>query len=110
MVKERFEGGGFGRNQHFPHHHRFADGLAAARDAESEPDAEGREQNGDERAVQLEGVLDDDQAVLGELEGGDEEAADKTEDEDVAPHDGCEKYNEDSEEVVSPARKQKGRA
>jgi hypothetical protein len=31
-------------------------------------------------------VLDDDEAVFGVLEGGDEEAADKTEDEDVALH------------------------
>ena len=33
-------------------------------------------------------MLDDDEAVFGLLEGGDEEAADNTEDEDVAPHDG----------------------
>jgi hypothetical protein len=31
-------------------------------------------------------VLDDDEAVFGVLEGGDEEAADETEDEDVALH------------------------
>jgi hypothetical protein len=37
------------------------------------------------------------------LEGGDEEAADETEDKDVAPHDGVvKKYNGDGEEVVSP--------
>jgi hypothetical protein len=37
------------------------------------------------------------------LEGGDEEAADETEDEDVALHDGVvKKYNRDGEEVVSP--------
>jgi hypothetical protein len=33
-------------------------------------------------------VLDDDEAVFGVLEGGDEEAADETEDEDVALHNG----------------------
>jgi len=33
-------------------------------------------------------VLDDDEAVFGVLEGGDEQAADETEDEDVALHDG----------------------
>jgi hypothetical protein len=55
-------------------------------------------------------VLDDDEAVFGVLEGGDEEAAGETEDEDVAPHDGVvKKYNGDGEEVVSPARKQKSR-
>ena len=47
-----------------------------------------REEDGDERAVELDGVLDDDEAVFGVLEGGDEEAADETEDEDVALHDG----------------------
>ena len=33
-------------------------------------------------------MLNDDEAVFGVLEGGDEEAADETEDEDVALHDG----------------------
>jgi hypothetical protein len=42
---------------------------------------------GDERALELDGVLDDDEAVFGALEGGDEDAADKTKDEDVALHD-----------------------
>ncbi len=60
----------------------------SARDAEAEPDAEGREEDGDECAVELDGVLDDDEAVFGVLEGGDEEAADETEDENVALHDG----------------------
>ena len=46
---------------------------------------------GDQRAVEFDGVLDDDEAVFGVLEGGDEEAADETEDEDVAPHDGVQK-------------------
>jgi len=63
---------------HFPHHDRFADGFATARDAEAEPDAEGREEGGDERAVELNGVLDDDEAVFGVLEGSDEEGADET--------------------------------
>ena len=41
-------------------------------------------------------MLNDDEAVFGELKGGDEEAADETEDEDVALHDGVvKKYNED---------------
>src|SRR6202521_1928880 len=110
IGSDGFEGGGFRGDKHFPHHDRFADGFATARDAEAEPDAEGREEDGDERAVELDGVLDDDEAVFGVLEGGDEEAADETEDEDVAPHDGVvKKYNGDVEEVVSPARKQKGR-
>jgi hypothetical protein len=50
-------------------------------------------------------VLDDDEAVFGVLEGGDEEAADETEDEGVALHDGVvKKYNGDSEEVVPPRK------
>ena len=76
-------------DKHLLHHNRFADGFAAARDAEAEPDAEGREKDGDERAVELDGVLDDDEAVFGVLEYGDEEAAGETEDEDVALHDGA---------------------
>jgi hypothetical protein len=110
IESEGFEGGGFRGDKHFLHHDRFADGFATARDAEAEPDAEGREEDGDERAVELNGVLDDDEAVFGVLECGDEEAADETKDDDVALHDGVvEKYNRDGEEVVLPARKQKGR-
>jgi hypothetical protein len=102
IGSEGFEGGGFRGDKHFLHHDRFADGFATARDAEAEPDAEGREEDGDERAVELDGVLDDDEAVFGVLEGGDEEAADETEDEDVALHDGVvKKYNGDGEEGVS---------
>ena len=85
-------------DEHLLHHDRFADDFATARDAEAEPDAEGREEDGDERGVELDGVLDDDEAVFGVLEDGDEEAADETEDENVAPHDGVAKqYNGDGE-------------
>ena len=42
--------GRFRGDKHFPHHDRFAngfaDGFATARDAEAEPDAEGREEDG----------------------------------------------------------------
>jgi len=103
IGSEGFAGGGFRGDKHLPHHDRFADGFATTRDTEAEPDAEGREEDGDERAVELDGVLDDDEAVFGVLEGGDEEAADKTEDEDVAFHDGLvKKYNGNGVEVVSP--------
>ena len=81
------KGGGRG-DKHLFHHDGFADGFATARDAEAEPDSEECEEDGDERAIELDGVLDDDEAVFGVLEGGDEEATDKTEDEDVALHDG----------------------
>jgi hypothetical protein len=50
-------------------------------------------------------VLDDDEAVFGVLEGGREEAAYETEDEDVALHGGVlEKCNGDGEEVPLPER------
>jgi hypothetical protein len=110
IGSEGSEGGGFCGYTHFPHDDRFADGFATARDAEAEPDAKGREEDGDEPGVQLDGVLDDDEAVFGVLERCDEEAADETEDEDVALHDRVvTNYNRDVEEVVSPARKQEGR-
>jgi hypothetical protein len=82
------EGGrGFRGDKHFLHYDRFPDRFAPARDAPSQPDAEGREENGDERAVEFDRVLDDDEAVFGVLEDGDEEAAHETEDEDVTFHD-----------------------
>jgi hypothetical protein len=85
--------------------------LAPARDAQPEPDAEGREKDGDQRTVNLDGVFDDDEAVFGVLEGGDKEAADKTEDEDVALHDRVvKKYSGDGKEVVSPAENRKADA
>jgi hypothetical protein len=105
VGSEGLEGAGFRRDKHFPHHNRFADRFATACDAEAEPDAKGREEDGDESAVELDGVLDDDEAVFGVLEGGDEEAADETEDESVAPHDGVvKKYKRRRRGVVSPAR------
>jgi len=81
-------GWGLRGDKHFPHHDRFADGFTTARDPEAEPDAEGREEDGDEGAVELDRVLDDDEAVFGVLESDDEQAADQTEDEGVALHDG----------------------
>ena len=99
IGSEGFEGGSLRGDKHFPHHDRFADGFATVRDAEAEPDAEGREEDCDERTVEFDGVLDDDEAVFDVLEGGDEEATDETEDEDVALHDGIvKKYNGDGEQ------------
>ena len=91
---KRFGGAGLRGNMHFFHY----DGFATTGDAETEPDAEGREENGDQRAVKLYGMFDDDKAVFGVLEGADEETTDDSEDEDVAPHDGdVKKYNKNSE-------------
>jgi hypothetical protein len=56
-------------------------------------------------------MLNHDEAIFGVLEGGDKEAADKTEDEDVALHDRIvKKYNGDAEEVVLPDRNRKSEA
>jgi hypothetical protein len=53
-------------------------------------------------------VLDDDEAVLGVLEDGDEQATDETEDEDMALHEAVvKKYNGDGVEVMSPARERR---
>jgi hypothetical protein len=70
------------RGENFPRHDR----LAPARDAQAQPDAKGGEEDGNEGAIKFDRVLDDDEAVFGVLEGGDEQAADKTENEDVAFH------------------------
>ena len=101
IGREGSNGGGFCGDKHFSHH-GFSGGLAPARNAQPEPDAQGCEEDGDERDVDLDGVLDDDEAVFGVLEDGDEETADETKDEDVALHDGVmKKYNGGGEEVVS---------
>src|SRR5438270_6580094 len=53
---------------------------------EAEPDAEPREERGDETAVQLEGMLDDEVAVFDELEDRDQDAAEESIDPDGFPH------------------------
>jgi hypothetical protein len=104
IGSERFEGRGFCGDKHFSHH-GFARGFAPACYAQPKPDAEGRKEGGDERDVDLDGVLDDDEAVFGVLEDGDEETADETEDEDVTLHDGVmQKYNGGGEGVVGTVR------
>lgn len=86
-----------GGNHDLSHDHGFpsgfADGFAGAGDAQAEPDAEGGKEDGDQRSVKLNRVLEDHETVFGVLEDGDEEAADDTEDEDVPPHDGWKKYS-----------------
>ncbi len=87
IGNERFDGRGPSPDERFSRRD-FAGGSAPARDSQPKPDAEGREEDGDQRAVEFYGVLDDDETVFGVLEGGDEEPADETEDENVALHDG----------------------
>ena len=85
IAGEGSNGAGFCWDQHLPHHHALG-GFAPARNAQPEPDAEGREQDGHERTVDFDGVLDDDEAIFGVLEDGDEQTANQTEDENVALH------------------------
>jgi hypothetical protein len=82
--------GSLRRDSHFPHHNRFADNFATPRDTQAEPYAEDREEDGYNRGIDLDRVLDDDEAVFGVLEDGDEETADETEDEGVTLHYGSE--------------------
>ena len=63
--------------------------MARGRELVAEPDADDGEEDGDEGAVDLEGVFDDEEAVLDPLECGDEDAADQADDEDVALHGLC---------------------
>ena len=66
----------------FFHHNRFT----PASKTEAKPDAESGEQNGYESAIELDGMLDDDETIFGVPERDDDETADQTEDEDVALH------------------------
>ena len=111
IGSEGFERASFHGDEHFFDYNCFADGFTPACDAEADPDAEGGKENGNEGAVDLDRVLDDDEAVLGVLEDGNEEATGDTEDEDVALHDRVvKKYNGGGEEVDSRGREQKGEA
>ena len=56
------------------------DCFAGLGELDAEPDAEAGKDDGDESGVDLEGVLDDEELVLGPAEDGDEDAADETED------------------------------
>ena len=86
VGRKRLEGGRIRRNQHFLHHDRFADSFATPRDPQAEPDAEGRKKNSYQRAVDLDGMLDNNESVFSVLERRNQEAADETEDEDMPPH------------------------
>ena len=60
------------------------DFLARFGELDAQPDAEAGEDDGDESGVDLEGVLDDEELVLGPAEDGDEDAADEAEEQYVA--------------------------
>jgi hypothetical protein len=64
------------------------DFFAGFGELDAEPDAEAGEEDGDDGAIDFEGVFDDEELVLRPTEDGDEDAADEAEDEDVALH-GC---------------------
>lgn len=58
-------------------------GLAAG-ESQAEPDAEGSEDGGDEAAVDFKRMLDDEEAVFGELQDGDQETSGDAIKQDVA--------------------------
>ncbi len=62
------------------------DRFAGFGELDAEPDAEAGEEDGDKGAIDFKGVLDDEKLVLRPAEDGDEDAADKAENEDVALH------------------------
>ncbi len=64
------------------------DALLCAGQLQAEPDTKCRKGGGDEPAVDFDGVLDDEETVLGPFEQGDEDSANKTIEEDVALHGG----------------------
>ncbi len=55
------------------------DFLAGFGELDAEPDAEDDEDDSDDGAIDFEGVLDDEELVLGPAEDGDEDAADEAE-------------------------------
>ena len=57
------------------------DFFAGFGELDAEPDAEDDEDDGDDGPIDFEGVLDDEELVLGPAEDGDEDAADEAEDE-----------------------------
>jgi hypothetical protein len=60
------------------------DFFAGFGELDAEPDAEGDEDDGDNSAIDLEGVLDDEELVLRPAKDGDEYAANEAENKDVA--------------------------
>src|SRR5439155_23233510 len=71
-------------NRHFTHDH----GLARPRELEAEPDPEERERQRDDPAVDLERVLEDEKAVLDDLDRRDQGAAENAVEDDRPLHAG----------------------
>ena len=74
----------FGRDKDFAQD----DCFARLGEFDPEPDPKAGEEDGDQGGIDFERVLDHEELVLRPAEDGDENAADETEDEDVALH-GC---------------------
>jgi hypothetical protein len=72
--------------RHLLHHDGFPDDFAPACHAQAQPDPEGGEEGGDERAIELDRVLDDDETVFSILERHNQDPADQAEYEDMARH------------------------
>src|SRR5580704_8050348 len=81
---KRFAGGGRHGNVHrnFLNH----DSVLRFGQLQAQPDAQDGEDRGGKPAVNFDGMVDDQEAVLGEFQHGDQNSADQTVDEDVALH------------------------
>src|SRR5579875_3489614 len=80
LARIRREGAGCvwsGRGWDLSHDDGLPNDFAAAGEAKAEPDAEGGEEGGDERAVELNGSLDDEEAILRELQDDDQQGPDE---------------------------------
>lgn len=82
FVGEKRRGGHAGWNQDLFDDDR----LARLGEPEAKPDPEGCEGHGDKRGIDLEGMLEDKEAILCDLKRSDQEASDKPEGEDMALH------------------------
>ena len=82
VDRHRYLDGDLDMNGHLAHDHR----LARPRELEPEPDPDSREEDRDEPAIDLERSLDDEIAILHDLENGDEGAAEDAVDEDGLLH------------------------
>ena len=69
-------------DRHLAHDH----GFARPRELETEPDPERREEQRDDSAVDLERVLEDEIAILDDLEYGNQDAAEQAVDKDGLLH------------------------
>ena len=93
VGNERFATGGAGRGdrrryRNFLHHNR----LACFGQLQAQPNAQHRENRGGEATVNFDGVVDDQEAVLGPLQHRDQDSADQPVNEDMTLHSFVKKF------------------